>query len=131
MSASADTIYYEMLQILQLLKFFICNVVHVSAVGDVAKTVSKYGKSVVSATDRGDLHRFCSIFQRNLKRLIINEKWCKGCGICVAFCPKQVLVLKKGKVTKANPDACIKCGQCEQRCPDYAIYLEKVEEGAN
>jgi 2-oxoglutarate ferredoxin oxidoreductase subunit delta len=65
------------------------------------------------------------------KRLIINEKWCKGCGICVAFCPKQVLVLKKGKVTKANPDACIKCGQCEQRCPDYAIYLEKVEEGAN
>ena len=47
------------------------------------------------------------------------------------FCPKQVLVLKKGKVTKANPDACIKCGQCEQRCPDYAIYLEKVEEGAN
>ena len=36
------------------------------------------------------------------KRLIINEKWCKGCGICVAFCPKQVLVLKKGKVTSAN-----------------------------
>ena len=65
------------------------------------------------------------------KRLIINEKWCKGCGICVAFCPKQVLVLKNGKVTKANPDACINCGQCEQRCPDYAIYLEKVEEGAN
>ncbi|HWR28989.1 MAG TPA: 4Fe-4S binding protein, partial [Negativicutes bacterium] len=21
----------------------------------------------------------------------INEKFCKGCGICVAFCPKQVL----------------------------------------
>ena len=52
-------------------------------------------------------------------------------ALCAAFCPKQVLVLKKGKVTKANPDACIKCGQCEQRCPDYAIYLEKVEEGAN
>ena len=65
------------------------------------------------------------------KRLIINQTWCKGCGICVAFCPKQVLVLQKGKATAANPDACIKCGQCEQRCPDYAIYLEKVEEGAN
>ena len=65
------------------------------------------------------------------KRLIINQKWCKGCGICVAVCPKQVLVLQKGKATAANPDACIKCGQCEQRCPDYAIYLENVEEGAN
>ena len=43
----------------------------------------------------------------------------------------KILEVKKGKVTKANPDACIKCGQCEQRCPDYAIYLEKVEEGAN
>lgn len=66
----------------------------------------------------------------NNKRLVINQKWCKGCGICVAFCPKQVLVLKKGKVCAANPDACIKCGQCEQRCPDYAIYVEKVEEAA-
>ena len=53
---------------------------------------------------------------------------CKGCGICAAFCPKQVLEIRKEKVRIANADACIFCGQCELRCPDYAIYLVNVEE---
>ena len=29
----------------------------------------------------------------NNKKLVINPKWCKGCGICVAFCPKNALEL--------------------------------------
>ena len=60
------------------------------------------------------------------KKLIINRDWCKGCGICVAFCPKKVLSLKREKVDIA-PEGCILCGQCELRCPDYAIYLEEEE----
>ena len=60
--------------------------------------------------------------------LVIEEKWCKGCGICAAFCPKQVLEIKKEKVHLKDPDGCIRCGQCELRCPDYAIYLVNVEE---
>ena len=56
---------------------------------------------------------------------------CKGCGICVAFCLKQVLALDKlGKVYVAHPENCIACGQCELRCPDYAIFVEKIKEGA-
>ena len=62
------------------------------------------------------------------KKLEIEDKWCKGCGICAAFCPKQVREVKKEKVRIANAEACIFCGQCELRCPDYAIYLENVEE---
>ncbi|MCI6870471.1 MAG: 4Fe-4S dicluster domain-containing protein, partial [Selenomonadales bacterium] len=51
---------------------------------------------------------------------------CKGCGICVAFCPKQVLALDElGKVQVVNEEACIGCGQCELRCPDYAIFVDK------
>lgn len=62
------------------------------------------------------------------KQLVLNQKWCKGCGICVAFCPKQALKLVKEKVTLAAPENCILCGNCELRCPDYAIYIEKTEE---
>lgn len=54
----------------------------------------------------------------------INEKWCKGCGICIAFCPAKVLVARQdGKAFAANPKACTRCGLCESRCPDYAISV--------
>ncbi|MST99929.1 4Fe-4S dicluster domain-containing protein [Tissierella sp. DSM 105185] len=57
------------------------------------------------------------------KTLTVDKKWCKGCGICVAFCPKNVLEIKEGKVNIKDLEACIQCGQCELRCPDFAIYL--------
>ena len=58
------------------------------------------------------------------RRVVINTEWCKGCGICVAFCTKQVLELdQNGKATWAHPDNCIFCGMCELRCPDVAIEL--------
>ena len=25
------------------------------------------------------------------RELVINSAWCKGCGICAAFCPKGAL----------------------------------------
>lgn len=58
----------------------------------------------------------------------IKLDWCKGCGICVAFCPKKVLGLNKLlKVEMLDRENCIKCGQCEMRCPDYAIYLGGID----
>jgi len=57
------------------------------------------------------------------KSLTVDKKWCKGCGICVEFCPKNVLELKDGKINIKDLDSCIQCGQCELRCPDFAIYL--------
>ncbi len=59
------------------------------------------------------------------KGIIINREWCKGCGICVAFCPKQALSLDdEEKACWVNPEDCITCGLCELRCPDVAIELE-------
>jgi 2-oxoglutarate ferredoxin oxidoreductase subunit delta len=58
------------------------------------------------------------------RNLEINREWCKGCRICVAFCPKQVLELDaEGKAFVARPDDCIWCRDCEIRCPDMAITI--------
>ena len=60
------------------------------------------------------------------KRVVINRDWCKGCGICVAFCPKEVLALDdQDKANWAHPEKCINCGLCELLCPDMAIELEE------
>ncbi len=57
-------------------------------------------------------------------RIVTKPAWCKGCSICVTFCPKQCLELDtRDKIVFARPDDCIKCGQCEMRCPDFAIFL--------
>ncbi len=65
--------------------------------------------------------------EKKVKSLEVDSDWCKGCGICVAFCPKNVLELENDKVVIKRRDDCIQCGQCELRCPDYAIYLEEVK----
>ena len=63
--------------------------------------------------------------------LNINVKLCKGCGICVEYCPTNVLALDEiGKVYIKNPSECIYCGRCEIRCPDFAIILKDDNEEA-
>jgi 2-oxoglutarate ferredoxin oxidoreductase subunit delta len=54
----------------------------------------------------------------------VNLKWCKGCEICVAYCPKNVLEMEGGKVKVARPEDCITCMLWELRCPDFAITVE-------
>lgn len=62
---------------------------------------------------------------------------CKGCGFCVEYCPKEVLVLseefnKKGyhppKVVKEGE--CVNCNLCEMICPDFAIFSVAVSDEA-
>ncbi|GAB1433582.1 hypothetical protein MASR2M29_22080 [Spirochaetota bacterium] len=56
---------------------------------------------------------------------VIRERWCKGCNVCVTFCPKKVLSLRNGKVFAERPDDCIGCRLCELRCPDFAITIKE------
>lgn len=61
------------------------------------------------------------------KTLEINPSWCKGCGICAAFCPKKVLEMQHGKIAAVRPEDCTKCNICGGLCPDYAIWVEESE----
>ena len=59
-----------------------------------------------------------------LKEIVFNREWCKGCGICVHFCQKDVLKLDKyDKACAENPENCSVCRLCELRCPDLAIEV--------
>ena len=56
--------------------------------------------------------------------LIINEKWCKSCGLCIVFCPNRVFTPDSfGRPQIDNKDKCIGCKICEFRCPDFAITV--------
>ncbi len=62
-------------------------------------------------------------------KVTVYEDWCKGCGICVAFCPTKVLELNtKGKAEVIREQECINCGFCELHCPDFAISVRSREK---
>jgi 2-oxoglutarate ferredoxin oxidoreductase subunit delta len=67
--------------------------------------------------------------KKKVPRVIVKESWCKGCEICVAFCPTGVLEMVAKLAVVKNPEACIGCMLCELRCPDFAIEVFTDQEG--
>ena len=58
----------------------------------------------------------------------IFPNWCKGCNLCIEFCPAHVLEQgPDGRVIVARPDSCTACGWCELHCPDFAIFVQPLE----
>jgi 2-oxoglutarate ferredoxin oxidoreductase subunit delta len=54
--------------------------------------------------------------------------WCKSCGICVAFCPRNCLEKdEEGSPVVVRPELCTGCGWCEIHCPDFAISVRQKE----
>lgn len=67
-----------------------------------------------------------------MKEIIINQEWCKGCGICIELCPVNVLEFNEAdKSSVARPEDCIGCQLCELRCPDLAIEVIVEREDAD
>jgi len=61
---------------------------------------------------------------------VIDER-CKGCGFCVEFCPRHLLVISSNTNSRGyhppkiiDDQDCINCGLCALLCPDFAIYVE-------
>jgi 2-oxoglutarate ferredoxin oxidoreductase subunit delta len=65
----------------------------------------------------------------------INKELCKGCELCIEFCPKNALEMSKQLNSKGYqyatykfPDKCIGCKQCAEICPEAAIEIESYEQ---
>jgi 2-oxoglutarate ferredoxin oxidoreductase subunit delta len=59
----------------------------------------------------------------------VYDNWCKGCGLCIEFCPQGVLVLGLDNRPKPiYPENCIACRWCELHCPDFAIFVTEYED---
>ncbi|MBN1880184.1 4Fe-4S binding protein [bacterium] len=64
-----------------------------------------------------------SASSRKVKEIRIRAEWCKGCGICVYVCPKNVFEMNRFKAIVARQDDCIVCGRCEEACPDFCLEI--------
>ena len=61
--------------------------------------------------------------EKKIPIVVVNERYCKGCHICVEFCPTSVFEMQDFTAVVKNPEACIACMQCELRCPDFAVTV--------
>ena len=68
--------------------------------------------------------------------IIISPAYCKGCSICIDFCPRDVLQSSKDINAKGyrlpvvcDIDACTQCQLCVIVCPDLAIAVTPKEKG--
>jgi 2-oxoglutarate ferredoxin oxidoreductase subunit delta len=54
--------------------------------------------------------------------------WCKGCRICVEFCPPKVLAMDPGEnhPRVILPEKCTACHFCDTHCPDLAIVVRNL-----
>ena len=63
-------------------------------------------------------------------RIEIDQEYCKGCELCISFCPKDLLFLSdKFNVSGYLPaifndnDECTGCVVCALVCPEVAIEV--------
>lgn len=66
--------------------------------------------------------------------VVIDKERCKGCDLCVAACPTNVLELQAKEVNdrgyhfahSARPADCIGCASCAIVCPDSCIEVYRI-----
>ncbi|MGD9678042.1 MAG: ferredoxin family protein [Vulcanibacillus sp.] len=63
-------------------------------------------------------------------RVVFDQELCKGCGLCLSVCPKNIIILAdnlndKGyrPATVIEQDKCISCLACGIICPDAVITI--------
>nr|MBP6322833.1 4Fe-4S binding protein [Fusobacteriaceae bacterium] len=59
--------------------------------------------------------------------VVIDEKKCTGCGLCVPNCHEGALQIIDGKARLISDLYCDGLGACLGHCPEGAITIEKKE----
>lgn len=61
--------------------------------------------------------------------VILYPNWCKGCHICVEFCPTGVLAFDEDlhRPIIVAPEKCTGCHFCDTHCPDFAILVRRLD----
>ena len=66
--------------------------------------------------------------------IVVDKERCKGCEICLAACPSEVISIAREVNSKGyqfaymeNPDSCIGCSNCALVCPDGVITVYKMK----
>lgn len=64
-----------------------------------------------------------------MNKIKLNISRCKGCGYCVAECPRKALrfsgnISEKGYDTVCvDEELCVACGSCYRVCPDSVFEI--------
>jgi 2-oxoglutarate ferredoxin oxidoreductase subunit delta len=91
-----------------------------------ARSVTPPRKTAEQAVQQQKAAKKPSRKSRQLYDQKIFRDWCKACGICIAFCPKNVIGRDRdGRPVIERPDDCIGCRFCEIHCPDFAFTIRE------
>ena len=74
-----------------------------------------------------------------MSRIVFIEERCKGCLLCAAVCPQNIIRQSKRMnrqgyqvaETVEDTDACTGCASCAIICPDVAIRVFKTKKVKN
>ena len=68
-------------------------------------------------------------------RIILDDRFCKGCSLCIQVCPQRLFVQgeKRSRGGYRMPEVtreeeCSNCLLCEMTCPDLALTVLQEEK---